>query len=98
VTPVVTNPPTNRTDTERSGTVMAVPLVIPTAAGRIGVDTTRRSSWKFVLVIYQPWKLLEGGVFSEEEASELAKYPEIAASPGLKAALRGEAWGVSAGG
>jgi hypothetical protein len=40
---------------------------------------------EFVLVIYQPWKLLEGGVFSEEEASELAKYPEIAASPGLKA-------------
>jgi hypothetical protein len=40
---------------------------------------------EFVLVIYQPWTLLEGGLFSEEESAELAKYPEIAATSGLKA-------------
>jgi hypothetical protein len=40
---------------------------------------------QFVLVIYQPWKRLDEGVFSEEESAELAKYPEIASAPGLKA-------------
>jgi hypothetical protein len=40
---------------------------------------------EFVLVIYQPWELLEEGVFSGEESAELAKYPEIVATPGMKA-------------
>ena len=40
---------------------------------------------EFVLVIYQPWELLEEGVFSEEESAELAKYPEVVATPGMKA-------------
>lgn len=40
---------------------------------------------EFVLVIYQPWKRLEEGDFSEEEKAELGKYPEIAEAPGLKA-------------
>jgi hypothetical protein len=40
---------------------------------------------QFVLVIYQPWRRLEEGVFSEEESAELAKYPEIASVPGVKA-------------
>jgi hypothetical protein len=40
---------------------------------------------EFVLVIYQPWELLEQGVLSEEVRSEAAKYPEIVATPGLKA-------------
>jgi hypothetical protein len=40
---------------------------------------------EFVLVIYQPWERLEEGMFSEGERAELAKYQEIAATPGLKA-------------
>lgn len=40
---------------------------------------------EFVLVIYQPWELLEKGEFSEEVSAELARYSEIAATPGLKA-------------
>jgi hypothetical protein len=39
---------------------------------------------EFVLVIYQPWERLEDGRFSEDELAELNKYPEIAATPGLK--------------
>jgi hypothetical protein len=42
---------------------------------------------EFVLVIYQPWKILEAGEFSEEQAAELAKYPEIAATPGMKSSF-----------
>jgi hypothetical protein len=41
---------------------------------------------EFVLVIYQPWELLEKGGFSEEEGAEVAaNYGEILATPGVKA-------------
>jgi hypothetical protein len=41
---------------------------------------------EFVLVIYQPWELLDKGGFSEEEGAEVAaKYGEILATPGVKA-------------
>jgi hypothetical protein len=41
---------------------------------------------EFVLVIYQPWELLEKGGFSDEEGAEVAaKYGEILATPGVKA-------------
>jgi hypothetical protein len=39
---------------------------------------------QFVLVIYQPWKRLEEGGFSETEAEILKEYDEIASTPGLK--------------
>jgi hypothetical protein len=39
---------------------------------------------EFVLVIYQPWKLLEEGGFSDEQRAELERYPEIVATPGMK--------------
>lgn len=40
---------------------------------------------QFALLIYQPWKRLEDGDFSETEVSELGKeYAEIAATPGLQ--------------
>jgi hypothetical protein len=39
---------------------------------------------QFVLVIYQPWKRLEEGDFSEAEGAEIVKkYDEIVATPGL---------------
>lgn len=40
---------------------------------------------QFALLIYQPWKRLEDGDFSESEMAELGKeYGEIATTPGLQ--------------
>lgn len=43
---------------------------------------------EYVLVIYQPWKRLEEGVFSELEGAEIAKeYADVVATPGMKSNL-----------